>query len=79
MAPTHPWRRPALCLAALCAANSCLVPVLRAQAPTPAPAGMAPLVWPACHERQARVMILGTYHFEGAAELDDIRDRKSVV
>ncbi|HUG02325.1 MAG TPA: DUF5694 domain-containing protein, partial [Longimicrobiales bacterium] len=47
--------------------------MLRAQTPDPAPAGMAPLVWPACHERQARVMILGSYHFEGAAELDDIR------
>ena len=73
MAPTHPWRRTALCLVALVAASSCAVPGIRAQAPAPPPAGMAPLVWPACHERQARVMILGTYHFQGAAELDDIK------
>lgn len=41
------------------------------QAPTPA--GMTPLAWAACHGRQAQVMILGTYHFAGAAELDDIK------
>lgn len=39
----------------------------------PAPAGMTPLAWPVCHERQAQVLVLGTYHFAGAAEVDDIK------
>ncbi len=49
-------------------------PVLgQAAAPVPARAGMTPLAWPVCHERQAQVLVLGTYHFADAAELDDIR------
>ena len=38
-----------------------------------APVGMAPIEWPVCDDRQAQVMLLGTYHFAGAAELDDIK------
>jgi hypothetical protein len=45
----------------------------RPGAQTGAPPGMAPIAWPACHDRQARVMILGSFHFAGAAVLDDIK------
>lgn len=66
-APT-PLVPTAVLLSALVPANG-----VSLQAPDAAPPGMAPIAWPTCHERQAQVMVLGTYHFAGAAELDDIQ------